>query len=167
MSYGNHCASLLDTSRQVLLDGKALVELIHNPQDDIDGILNTIQYNLLFLTNLLPYSTIYIHHPPNPIIYTGSDHNTHQPCIQTSTHAHHRHRAAHARKTHARRTQDAARTAQAHTIQHTACTTKRPHTPWNTNTIHKSSITPPFSIPFSSPSLSSPLPSPSSPLLLL
>jgi hypothetical protein len=38
-NYTAHCTSLLDTSRQVLLDGKALVEMIHNPQDDIDDIL--------------------------------------------------------------------------------------------------------------------------------
>lgn len=41
--YGEKCGSLVDVSKQVLLDGKALVELIHNRKDvtpDLDDIHN-------------------------------------------------------------------------------------------------------------------------------
>lgn len=39
MSYNVHCNTLLDTSRQLLLDGKTLVELIHAQDvEDLDGL---------------------------------------------------------------------------------------------------------------------------------
>jgi hypothetical protein len=48
MKYPPLCTALLDVSKQVLMDGKALVELIHNPRGisgvsvDLDDIQNNI-----------------------------------------------------------------------------------------------------------------------------
>lgn len=52
--YGEKCGSLVDVSKQVLLDGKALVELIHNRKDvtpDLDDIHNN-KIHIIILRSL-------------------------------------------------------------------------------------------------------------------